>query len=138
MRELNRDKERGNGLIEFLGILVIFILPALIALVSLANVMNAHRYANVASREAVRSYTLAHTDSEGQQYMYEAIEQVFRNSNEVKFSTVELECSASPCLTPGETIHVRINAEVELAYLGRKVSVSATSSMPVDMFRAVG
>lgn len=139
MRQLNsqtptKKKEPGNALIEFVGIIVIIVGPALILIMSLSTILSARFSAEAAARDAVREAVRTSSLSiptETERIAHE----VWTMRKRTEPLTVDTLCTHEPCLTPGGQITVSVSAPVTLPAIGIVTHVEAHHTMTVDQYR---
>ncbi|USR78953.1 hypothetical protein [Arcanobacterium pinnipediorum] len=125
--------EPGNAVVEFVGIMVVIISPALILLICLSTILGAQFGVEAAARDVARDIVRAErVDREAQVAL---ATEIWEQRGYDEPLEVAITCSTVPCLTPGNEVSVSVSALIELPVIGVSVLVDATQSMPVDLFR---
>lgn len=130
------SNEQGNATIEFLGFLLILVLPSVIGIVTLGAAMSAKESAISAAREAARVFVRAQTPEEGYSDAQESVNRILGYKNLTQERPSEISCTASPCLTPGSSVTVTVYVHVDIPYTDAGLTVQARETMPVDELRA--
>lgn len=130
------SNEQGNATIEFLGFLLVLVLPSIIGITVLSTVLSAQEAGVSAAREASRVFVRAQTQKEGYRAAQESIERVLGYKDLHAEGPSEISCTASPCLTPGGSVTVTVNVHIDIPYTDAGLSVQAHETMPVDELRA--
>lgn len=128
--------ERGNAVVESVGVMAILLVPALLATISLSDVIAARSGALAAAREAARAYVRAESGAEADRRMRAVADLVLADRGLESAGAAELSCSATPCLSPGASVTVTVGVQAELPILGRKLAIRQDATMPVDELRA--
>ena len=134
------DRERGNVIIEFIGVTVALLIP--ISIVSGASLTVAQSYlaTDVAARNGSRAFVISTNDTSANNDARSAAKLAMQDHNAfddgVEIRTI---CTTSPCLTPGGYVSVVVSRQVELSLpisLGsRSIKVSAQHTAIVDELR---
>ena len=138
MRMPTSNKEQGNAVIEFIGVTIIFVVPAIFAVIAFSSVISAQYHVASASREAARIFVCARTDGEAEERMEAVIEQMFRGKSNMVYRGAQIDCSSSPCLSSGSQVSVTLEADVSIPYFDMPLHITNTSMMPVDDRRSLG
>ncbi|QJC22161.1 hypothetical protein HC352_06325 [Arcanobacterium buesumense] len=128
--------EPGNAIVEFVGIMVVIIGPALILLMSLSAVLEAQFSVQAATREAVREVVRA-PEVDVLHKAQEIALDVWSDRGHSERLTVSVMCEPSGCQTPGASIEVTVSTQIVLPATGILVPVSAAYTMDSDIFRNV-
>ncbi|QRV01683.1 hypothetical protein JTE88_06180 [Arcanobacterium phocisimile] len=126
--------ETGNAVVEFVGIMVVIIAPALLLLVSLGTVLGAQFGVQAAARDAAREVVRADV-SDTQAYAADIARQIWSERGHTEPLDVGVSCTLMPCSMPGNDVSVMVSTLIQLPVSGITVPVSATHTMPVDRFR---
>ena len=125
--------ERGNAIVEFIGIVAVVIVPAVFLLTALAVVTNAQLALAEAARQAAREYVRADSVAHAQIAAEQAALSAWNNpADELELS---ISCSANPCLSPGASITVTVRSRVQVPLVG-DIAVAGSQTMPVDRYRS--
>lgn len=116
----------GTALVEFTLIGLVLLVPLIYVMLSAFSVQKAAFGVSAAAREAGRAFTTAPDDAAGQIRALAAArvalhdqgvtvaESVDASDPSADTAVLRIDCSATPCLTPGATIAVRIDAQAAL------------------------
>ena len=132
--------ERGNVIVEFIGVTVALLIP--ISIVSGASLSVAQSYlaADVAARNGSRAFVVSVNDVSASNNARSAAKLAMQDHNSLD-DRVEIRtiCTKSPCLTPGGFVSVVVSRQIELSLpiiLGsRLIKVSAQHTAIVDELR---
>jgi len=132
--------DRGNVIVEFIGITIALLVPLSFIASSSIMVANAYLSTDVSARTAARAYVLSTNDASGTRAANAAaglISQDFDSQDLIR--PIKVSCTKSPCLSPGGFVTVRVSKEVNLnlpkALGSRSVIVSAQHTAVVDELR---
>lgn len=140
--------ERGSATVEFLASTLLLLVPIVYLILTFSAVQAATYAAESAARESSRIYSRATAEhaalSQAQAATYFAF-----NDHNIHISPSEVlrvTCEASPCLTAGAGVHIRVSIDVALPLLPdflssrvpTSVAVSAESLTTVDRFGGGG
>lgn len=138
-----RRREQGSAVVEFVFLAVVMIIP-LIYLVLMLGRLQAASYAVVAAaRESTRAYVTS-PDGGSAPARAEAASRIAFADQGFDDGTVEITCSASPCLTPEGVVTSRASVDVPLPLVPEfvrgvvplSVPISSTARASVDRFRS--
>ncbi|WP_273487920.1 TadE family protein [Ancrocorticia populi] len=128
--------EGGNAIVEFVGVMGILVVPAVIALVVASALLLGQSAVTAAARDSARAFARSDTVAEAwvraQSFADQALES--RGIDSGAFLTIS--CSEDPCLSPDATVSVRVEADISVPYLS-PIRMSREATMPVDEFRAI-
>ena len=128
--------ECGSAMVEFLGVALILLIPLVYLVVTLGRVQAGAFAAEAAAREAVRAMVTADSTAAGAGRAESVVgialsDQGFARDD----GALSLECSASPCLTPGAAVGAVVRVEVPLPLLPDAVRGWVPLSVPVEAAR---
>lgn len=107
--------ETGSATVEFIGLSVILLIPAIYLLITISQLQAAGYAAVAASDQAAK--TIGHTEDTGQAQQ-RAISTVHLTAENYELDpatvTTAIECSNAICTTPGTQITVHVSIEVPL------------------------
>lgn len=130
------SNETGNASIEFLGFLLVLVLPSIIGISVLGAVLSAKETGISAAREGARVFVRAQSEAEAYLAMNETIERTLSYKDLTLERPSDISCTASPCLTPGASVSVTVYVHVDVPYMGTGLTVQARETMPVDELRS--
>lgn len=125
--------ESGNAIVEFVYLAVLLMVPLVYVLLTVFRVQGAAYAVSSAAREAGRVYASSTVDDgSAADRAFTAAGIVMADSGlDLDPGQLRFRCSATPCLTPGETIDVSIDYDVALPLLPRFLDGSAPASVHV-------
>lgn len=130
------EPERGSAMVEFLGVALILLIPLVYLVVTLGRVQAAAFAAEGAAKDAVRAMVTAESSAAGAARAEAAVGIALRDQGFDRGSgMLSLECSASPCLTPGGAVSAVVRVEVPLPLLPDVVRGWVPLSVPVEATR---
>lgn len=143
---LRRRAERGSAIVEFATLGVLFLVPTVYLIATLAQIQAATFAVEAGVREAGRVFALADDDAAARFRAEKAVELAAEDQGVEKLPRLTLDCSASPCLTPGADVVVRAETKVPLPLMpdsvvsrvGAEVTVRAEQPIRIDPHREVG
>lgn len=128
--------EPGNAVVEFIGIMVVIIIPALVLLIGLATTTRAQLALDDAARQSVRAFIREDSTVSAHTRAHTAAITAWETRGFSEPLDARVACTASPCLTPGSSVSVDVSASVSVPIIG-SVTMSARQSMMVDQYRVV-
>lgn len=131
------SNEQGNATIEFLGFLLVLVLPSIIGITVLGAVLSAQEAGVSAAREASRVFVRAQTPEEGYRSAQESAERILGYKALRAERPSDFSCTHTPCLTPGGSVTVTVYVHVDMPFMDKGLTVQARETMPVDELRAL-
>ena len=136
--------EGGTAVIEFVWLAVLLLIPLIYLILCLARVQAGSYAVTQGAREAARAFVTAEDDAAAQSRARSAADIAFEDQGFGGQGELSVGCSASPCLSPGETVTTDATVSVPLplvpSFLGDvvplEVPVSATQVAPVPEYEA--
>ena len=132
---------KGNVIVEFIGITVALLVPLSIIANSSIMVANAYLSADISARTAARAFVVSSSDASGSRAANSAADLVandFDSRNQE--ITTKISCSKKPCLSPGGFVTVIVSKKVKLdlprALGSRSVVVTSQHTAIVDELRS--
>jgi hypothetical protein len=123
-------------MVEFLGAALILLIPLVYLVVTLGRVQAGAFAAEGAARDAVRAMVTAESSSAGATRAETAVGIALADQGFARESGVlSLECSTSPCLTPGGAVGAVVRVEVPLPLLPDAVRGWVPLTVPVEAAR---
>ncbi|MPV36727.1 pilus assembly protein [Georgenia subflava] len=134
MRDLTDTRDRGSAVVEFLGVSLLLLVPALYLVLTLSRVQAASFAAEGAAREAGRIVAQAQSLEEATVGAEAAVELAFGDQGfDVDGADLlRAECSAEPCLTPGAQVLVEVATEVPLPLVPSFLTDAVPAHVPVS------
>lgn len=140
-----RTSDAGSALVEFLGISLVLLVPVVYLVLVLGRVQAATFATEGAAREAARVYVAADSARQGGQRAVTTVAVALRDQgfDDDPAGSLELRCSADPCLTPGAEVAATVQVRVPLPFVPTfvrdvvplEVPVRAERVAPVDTYR---
>ncbi|MFC8796866.1 TadE family protein [Promicromonospora sp. NPDC057138] len=128
--------EQGSAMVEFLGVALILLIPLVYLVVTLGRVQAGTFAAEGAARDAVRAMVTAESSGAGAARAEAAVRIAVEDQGFARDAgALTLECSASPCLTPGGAVGAVVRIEVPLPLLPDAVRGWVPLSVPVEAAR---
>lgn len=136
----------GAAMVEFVVLAVVLVVPLVYLVIAIFDVQRATFATTAAVREAARVFVVSSSTGEAEQRAHQAVELALRDQGvPSEWATVDIQCLADPCLTPGAKVVVQVATVVPLPlvpWLGDRptaaVPVRASHTQTVDMYVAVG
>jgi len=133
-------------MVEFVLLAVVLVVPLAYLVLTVFEIQRAAFATTAAAREAGRVFVVAPSTAEGELRARQAMALAMRDQGLAPdSSSLAIECSADPCLTPGARVTVRVETVVALPFvpwLGRgpaaSVPVRASHTETVDVYAAAG
>ena len=141
--------DRGNAIVEFLGVALVLLVPVVYLVLVLARMQSAAFAVDGAAREAARAFVPAQepTTAAGRAVAAAAIAFDDQGLDPAAApGAVVIACAADPCLTPGTVVTATIELDVPLpgvpgwlhGVVPLAVPVTATATATVDTFTGAG
>ncbi len=127
--------ESGNVVVEFVGVLIVLVVPALLGLLAVSSLLMAQAATTAAVRDAGRAFVRADTTEQGRRQAERIAQESFDQRGVEANLVLDFRCSASGCLTPGSHVTTTVRARVPLTHLGGAVTLEETVTLPVDELR---
>lgn len=135
-RTADPAREQGSAMVEFLGVALILLIPLVYLVVTLGRVQAGAFAAEGAATSAVRALVTAESAAAGTSRADAAVRLALTDQG---FAPGEgrltLECSQSPCLTPGGSVAAVVRVEVPLPLLPEAVRGWVPLAVPVEAAR---
>mgnify|MGYP006981345031 CR=1 FL=1 len=129
------SSESGNVVVEFVGVLIILVVPALLAMLAISSLLMGQAAATAAARDAGRAFVRAENTSQGRLRAEAIAVESFAQRGVDADVILDVRCSAVPCLVPGAYVTTTVRAQVPLSCLGMSVTLRETVTLPVDELR---
>jgi hypothetical protein len=126
--------ERGNAIVEFLGVALVLLLPAMYLVLTVGRIQAATFAVEGASREAARTFVTAPSGADGARLATVAVALAFEDQgfDAAPADALTLSCSAAPCLEPGSEITAHVRLDVPLPLVPTFVRSAVPLSVPVE------
>lgn len=136
--------EGGTAVIEFVWLAILLLIPLIYLVLCLARLQAGSYAVTQGAREAGRAFVTAEDDASAQARASAASAIAFEDQGFGGQGDLSVECTASPCLSPGESVTAETTVHVPLplvpAFLGDvvplEIPVSATQVAPVPEYEA--
>lgn len=136
VRTENHAGQQGSAMVEFLGVALILLIPLVYLVVTLGRVQAGAFAAEGAATGAVRALVTAESAAVGATRADAAVRLALTDQGFAPGEgALTLECSASPCLTPGAAVGAVVRVEVPLPLLPDAVRGWVPLSVPVEAAR---
>ncbi|MCB7136444.1 pilus assembly protein [Cellulosimicrobium marinum] len=129
------DGERGNAVVEFLGLALVLLLPVMYLVLTLGRVQAATFAVEGAARESARAFVTASSSADGAERAVVAVglalaDQGFDEAD--PGSALGVSCSAAGCLAPGGSVETVVRLDVPLPFVPGFVRDAVPLSVPVE------
>ena len=129
------DADRGNAVVEFLGVALVLLLPTLYLVLTVGRIQAATFAVDGAARESARAFVTASSSEDGASRAAAAVgialaDQGFTDVDPA--GALSFSCSARPCLTPGAEVASRVRVEVPLPLVPGFVRDAVPLAVPVE------
>ncbi|YAL82464.1 pilus assembly protein [Dermacoccaceae bacterium W4C1] len=140
-----RGGDEGSAIVEFVFLGVLVTLPVFYLVVALSRVQAGSYAVSMAARESGRTFVTAPQNQVAGARAQEAARLAFSDQGFAGQGSVEISCSANPCLTREATVSTRSRLEVGLplvpgflsGIVPTSITVTATHVETVDRFGEV-
>jgi hypothetical protein len=144
------QSDEGSAVVEFVFLSLVLLVPIVYLVLTLAAVQSAAFAAEAVARDASRAAVVGGVDALQDGATYARAEEAARDRAAVAVQmtlkdfhvdeqdvSVDLACSASPCLTPGSDVTVTVAVRVALPGIGAlvpgaQISLRSSGASPVD------
>lgn len=112
--------ERGNAIVEFCFLSILFLVPLVYIMLGVFNVQRAMYATSAAARDASRAYTLAANTGQAEAAARQAFQLAFEDQQLDGVGTLNMSCEPSnaDCLQPGSVAVANVEAQVPLPFTG--------------------
>ncbi len=132
---VDNDTESGNVLVEFVGVMIVLVVPGLLALLAISSLLMGQAAITAAARDSARAFVRAESVAQGRQHAASIAAEAFEQRGVDADVTVDFACSAIPCLTPGASVTTTVRASVRLTSVGMTAILDESLRLPVDELR---
>jgi hypothetical protein len=137
--------ERGNAIVEFCFLAILFLVPLVYIMLGVFNVQRAMYATSAAARDAGRAFTLAGSVPEAEAAANRAFEFAFQDQQLEPGSdgTLDMSCEGG-CLQPGSVAVANVEAQIPLPFSGLlggyapSIRVSTIHRTPYGEYREAG
>ncbi len=133
--ELHSTRESGNAVVEFVGVLVVLLVPALLGLLAVSALLMGQAATTAAVRDAGRAFVRAENVAQGRQQAESLAREAFEQRGVDANVSLDIRCSQPACLSPGSHVTTTVRANVTLSQLGASITLEETVTLPVDELR---
>lgn len=127
--------ESGNVIVEFVGVMIVLVVPALLALLAASSLLLGQAAITAAVRDGARAFVRAESAMQGRHHATQIAAEAFEQRGVDAEVTVDFACSATPCLSPGASVTTTVRAHVVLTSVGMTVTLDESLQLPVDELR---
>ena len=135
--------EEGSAIVEFVFLGVLLLVPLVYLTMAVARIQAGSYAVTTAAREAGRAFVTAEAGQDAGARARAASEVAFRDQGFVGTGSLEIACSASPCLTPDARIETTTRVTVPLPLVPElardvvplEIPLTASHLSVVDRFR---
>lgn len=133
----NCARERGNAIVEFVAVIALLLVPAIIATTALSTLLSAKNAAASAARNAARVYVRSESSPTGRTRATAIARLAFADRGINAEPRITFRCTRDPCLSPGGYVDVTMSADVALPLVDIPIAVTEVRRFPVDALRKV-
>lgn len=134
--------EGGTAVIEFVWLAILLLVPLIYLVLCLARLQAGSYAVTQGAREAARAYVTAESDPAARGRAQAAADIAFEDQGFSGEGDLAIECTATPCLTPGESVTTRTSVSVPLPLVPEflrdvvplEIPVSASQVAPVPEY----
>lgn len=134
-RQERSGAESGNVVVEFVGVMIILVVPALLALLATSSLLMGQAAITAAARDGARAFVRAESVAQGRHHATDIATEAFDQRGVDAEVAIDFVCSATPCLTPGAAVTTTVRANVRLTSVGMTVTLDESLRLPVDELR---
>lgn len=135
--------EEGSAIVEFVFLGVLLLVPLVYLTMAVARIQAGSYAVTTAAREAGRAFVTAEAGQDAAARARAASEVAFRDQGFAGLGTLDIACSASPCLTPDARIETTTRVTVPLPLVPAfarevvplEIPLTASHLSVVDRFR---
>lgn len=129
----SRRNETGSATVEFIGLSVILLIPAIYLLLTISQLQAAGYAAVAASDQAAKTLGYAQEAGPAEQQAIAAVHLTAENYQlDPSTVTTVIECSNTDCTTPGTQISVQVSIDVPLplipTFLGNPTRIATMNA----------
>ncbi|MGO1590977.1 MAG: TadE/TadG family type IV pilus assembly protein [Ancrocorticia sp.] len=128
--------EQGNVIVEFVGVMAILVVPAVIALLAVSALLMGQSALSAAARDGARAFVRSDSGIDAYDRAQAVAQQALDSRGVDAVAHISVVCSDDPCLSPGATVTLTVQADIDLPYVA-PVRLTQESTMQVDEFRPV-
>jgi hypothetical protein len=111
--------ERGNAIVEFCFLAILFLVPLVYIMLGVFNVQRAMYATSAAARDASRAYTLATNTGQAEASAQRAFRLAFEDQQLAGVGDLDMSCEpANACLEPGSVAVANVEAQIPLPFTG--------------------
>ncbi|GAB3401576.1 TadE/TadG family type IV pilus assembly protein [Flindersiella endophytica] len=137
--------ERGNAIVEFAFLSILFLVPLVYIMLGVFNVQRAMYATSAAARDAGRAYTLGANTADAEASARRAFNLAFQDQqlDPGTDGTLKMTCEGG-CLQPGSVAVATVEAQIPLPFTGilggyaPSINVSTVHRTPYGEYRQAG
>lgn len=134
--------EGGTAVIEFVWLAILLLVPLIYLVLCLARLQAGSYAVTQAARESARAFVTASDDASASARSQAAADIAFEDQGFPGSGEVAVDCTDSPCLTPGASVTSRAEVRVPMPLVPAffreavplEIPVSATQTAPVPRY----
>lgn len=130
------NREDGNAVVEFVGVLAVLVVPAVIALLAASALLMGQTALGAAARDGARAFVRADTVAQGYEHSERLAQQALDSRGVQAQALVDVQCLATPCLSPGAAVTFTVQADIEMPFL-HSVKLTREATVAVDELRVM-
>ena len=122
----------GTAVIEFVWLAILLLIPLLYLVLCLARLQAGSYAVTQAARESGRAFVTAPAEAQAGARARSAAEIAFADQGFASAGELSVTCTATPCLTPGESVMTQASVTVPLPLIPEFLRGRAPLQMPVS------
>ena len=126
-----RGVDDGSALVETIFVIAAILIPMVWIALAVTRVEAASYAVRAAAREAARTYVTASSSASGAARAQVAARLAFEDQR-APVGTAQISCSATPCLSPGASVHARAVTRVDLPFVPHWLASGTGLQIRVD------
>ena len=146
---IRQKPEAGSALIEFLALAFLMLIPVMFLVITLGRIQAGSFAADTAVRSGTRAFITSPDDATAALRAQVAVELAFADQGFDNLNlqdAVQITCTATPCLTPGELVTLELRTRIPIPGIpgfigsddGVGVNLHASHTMLVDRYSEIG
>lgn len=119
----------GSATVEFIGLSIILLIPAIYLLVTISQLQAAGYAAVAAADQAAKTIAYTAEETQAEDRAISTVHLTVENYHlDPSTTQIDIDCSNSPCTTPGTQIRVNVSIDVPLplipTFLGNQTRIA--------------
>lgn len=124
--------EGGTAVIEFVWLAILLLVPLIYLVLCLARLQAGSYAVTQAARESGRAFVTTEDPAAAERRASAAADIAFEDQGFAEQSELAVECTATPCLSPGESVTTRASTRVPLPLVPEFLRGTVPLEIPVS------